>query len=89
MQVPSGATKARPISFRLAANHVPYDTFPLFTQGNTITVGGDSAEIRTSVGVSLIWSSPLGPIRFDFAKAITKNPCDQTQIFNFTGGATF
>ncbi len=69
--------------------YVPYDTFPLFTQGNTITVGGDSAEIRTSVGVSLIWSSPLGPIRFDFAKAITKNPFDQTQFFNFTGGATF
>jgi outer membrane protein insertion porin family len=67
----------------------PYNTFPLFTQGNTITVGGDSTQIRTSVGVSLIWSSPLGPIRFDFAKAITKNQFDQTQIFNFTGGATF
>jgi outer membrane protein insertion porin family len=68
---------------------VPYNTYPLFTQGNTITVGGDSTEIRTSVGVSIIWSSPLGPIRFDFAKAITKNPYDQTQIFNFTGGTTF
>jgi outer membrane protein insertion porin family len=68
---------------------VPYNTSPYFTQGNTITVGGDSTDIRTSVGVSLIWSSPLGPIRFDFAKAITKNQWDQTQIFNFTGGTTF
>lgn len=68
---------------------IPYNAAPLFTQGNTITVGGDSTEVRTSVGVSLIWSSPLGPIRFDFAKAITKNQFDQTQIFNFTGGATF
>ena len=68
---------------------LPYNTAPFFTQGNTITVGGDSTEIRTSVGVSLIWASPLGPIRFDFAKAITKNQWDQTQIFNFTGGATF
>ena len=68
---------------------IPYNTSPFFTQGNTITVVGDSTDIRTSVGVSLIWSSPLGPIRFDFAKAITKNQWDQTQIFNFTGGTTF
>lgn len=68
---------------------IPYNTAPYYTQGNTITVGGDSTDIRTSVGVSLIWSSPLGPIRFDFAKAITKNQYDQTQIFNFTGGTTF
>jgi outer membrane protein insertion porin family len=66
-----------------------YNQPPYFTQGNTITVGGDSTDIRSSVGVSLIWQSPMGPIRFDFAKAITKNQWDQTQIFNFTGGTTF
>jgi outer membrane protein insertion porin family len=60
-----------------------------FGQCSNVTVGGDATDIRTSVGVSLIWASPLGPIRFDFAKAITKNQYDQTQIFNFTGGATF
>jgi outer membrane protein insertion porin family len=58
-------------------------------QSDTITVGGDSTDIRGSVGVSLIWSSPMGPIRFDFAKAFLKNQFDQTQIFNFTGGTTF
>lgn len=66
-----------------------YNQPPYFTQGNTITIGGDSTDIRTSIGVSLIWQSPMGPIRFDFAKAITKNQWDQTQIFNFTGGTTF
>ncbi len=60
-----------------------------FGQCGSITVGGDTPEVRASVGVSLIWASPLGPIRFDFAKAILKNPWDQTQIFNFTGGTTF
>jgi outer membrane protein insertion porin family len=54
-----------------------------------LTIGGDSTQIRGSVGVSLIWQSPMGPIRFDFAKAFLKNPYDQTQIFNFTGGTTF
>ncbi len=68
---------------------VPYNSFPLYTQGNTITVGGNTTSIRSSAGVSLIWASPLGPIRFDFAKAITKNLYDQTQIFRFSGGATF
>jgi len=67
----------------------PYNVAPYFTQGNCITVGGDSTMIRSSVGASLIWASPLGPIRFDFAKAVTKNQYDQTQFFRFTGGTTF
>jgi outer membrane protein insertion porin family len=49
----------------------------------------DPNLIRTSVGVSLIWNSPMGPIRFDFAYPITKGKYDQTQIFNFSGGTTF
>jgi outer membrane protein insertion porin family len=60
-----------------------------FTQSNCISVGGDTSMIRTSAGGSIIWASPLGPIRFDFAKAITKNQFDQTQFFRFTGGTTF
>ena len=68
---------------------VPYNTAPLYTQGNTITVGGNTTSIRSAAGVSLIWASPLGPIRFDFAKALTKNLYDQTQVFRFSGGATF
>jgi len=67
----------------------PQDVAPLYTQGTCVTVGGDDRLIRTSVGASLIWQSPMGPIRFDFAKAITKSPYDQTQFFRFTGGTTF
>ena len=62
---------------------------PNFQQSNIITVGGDTTQIRTAAGVSLIWNSPLGPLRFDFAKAITKSQYDQTQFFRFSGGATF
>ncbi len=68
---------------------VGYFQAPTYGQGNTITVGGDTTKIRSSAGVSLIWASPLGPIRFDFAKAITKDANDQTQFFRFSGGATF
>jgi outer membrane protein insertion porin family len=47
----------------------------------------DDKSIRTSVGVSLIWSSPLGPLRLDLAKAITKQAHDDEQFFRF-GAAT-
>jgi outer membrane protein insertion porin family len=50
---------------------------------------GDSMTIRSSVGVGLIWDSPFGPLRFDFAYAITKAPYDRTQFFRFGGGTKF
>jgi outer membrane protein insertion porin family len=49
----------------------------------------DSSSVRTSTGVSLIWTSPFGPIRFDFAKALTKESYDKTQFFRFSGGTNF
>ena len=50
---------------------------------------GDSSKIRTSVGVSLIWQSPLGPLRADFAKALTSEPYDDEKIFHFGAAARF
>ncbi|MDE2579221.1 MAG: outer membrane protein assembly factor BamA [Hyphomicrobiales bacterium] len=49
----------------------------------------DTARIRASVGGSILWNSPLGPIRFDLAKAIAKGKYDQTQVFRFSGGTSF
>ena len=49
----------------------------------------DPNQIRSSVGASLIWDSPMGPIRFDLALPLTKGKYDQTQLFNFSGGTTF
>ena len=50
---------------------------------------GNSAAVRSSVGVGLIWDSPLGPLRFDLAYALTKESYDQTQFFRFSGGTKF
>ena len=47
----------------------------------------DSDGIRSSVGGSIIWNSPIGPLRADFAWALTKEYFDQTQVFRF-GAAT-
>jgi outer membrane protein insertion porin family len=49
----------------------------------------ESNIIRSSVGAGLIWDSPFGPLRFDFAYALTKGPYDKTQIFRFGGGTRF
>ena len=49
----------------------------------------DPNQIRASVGASLIWASPMGPLRFDFAIPVAKGKYDQTQFFNFSGGTTF
>ena len=49
----------------------------------------DSSKIRSSAGVSIIWASPFGPMRFDFGFALSKEPYDRTQVFRFGGGARF
>ncbi|WP_131117706.1 outer membrane protein assembly factor BamA [Lichenihabitans psoromatis] len=58
-------------------------------QQGTCVVLRDSDAIRSSVGASLIWASPLGPIRFDYAYALSKDKYDQTQAFRFSGGTSF
>jgi outer membrane protein insertion porin family len=49
----------------------------------------DSPFVRSSVGASIIWDSPFGPLRFDFAYPITKTGYDRTQFFAFGGGTHF
>ncbi len=74
----------------LSANGcIPAYTAPLFGPGSCLVVGGDTTRLRASVGGSLLWSSPMGPIRFDLAKAVAKSRYDQTQFFRFSGGANF
>jgi outer membrane protein insertion porin family len=49
----------------------------------------DSAAVRASAGVSLIWNSPFGPLRFDFAYPFLKQWYDRSQFFAFGGGTHF
>jgi outer membrane protein insertion porin family len=46
----------------------------------------DSKTVRSSVGSSLIWDSPAGPLRVDYAYPLTKAPTDVTQRLNFGYG---
>lgn len=49
----------------------------------------DSSAPRASVGVGLIWNSPFGPLRFDYAFPILKQDFDRVQQFRFGGGTRF
>ncbi|MCL4767381.1 MAG: outer membrane protein assembly factor BamA [Hyphomicrobiaceae bacterium] len=49
----------------------------------------DDATIRSSVGVGLLWNSPLGPLRLDYAYALTKESYDKTQQIRFGASTKF
>jgi outer membrane protein insertion porin family len=64
-------------------------TTPL-SPGTCLGLQYDSGNVvRTSVGVGLIWASPFGPLRFDYAVPLTKGPFDRVQQFKFGGGTSF
>ncbi len=46
----------------------------------------NSRAVRSSVGASLIWDSPFGALRVDYAYPIAKQPYDVTQRLQFTAG---
>ncbi|TVQ57580.1 MAG: outer membrane protein assembly factor BamA [Rhodobacteraceae bacterium] len=60
---------------------------------DTTRIGGatvdDSAKLRASVGASLFWSSPFGPIRINVATPIIDEDGDEDEIFRLTAGTRF
>ena len=47
------------------------------------------AELRVSTGVGISWISPVGPLRFGFAKPLRKEAGDRIQAFQFQIGTAF
>jgi outer membrane protein insertion porin family len=58
---------------------------------DTAVVGDklEREELRYSTGVSLLWVSPLGPLKISAAAPLRKRPLDSTQVFQFTIGGIF
>ena len=54
------------------------------TGTSAIATTSNDQPWRTSVGASLIWDSPFGPLRGDFAHVLNKSTDDRTQMFQFT-----
>jgi outer membrane protein insertion porin family len=46
-------------------------------------------SVRASVGASILWNSPLGPLRFDYAFPLAKEKYDEIQRFRFGASTKF
>ena len=49
----------------------------------------DEATFRASLGITLNWNSPFGPIRFDIGRDIVSEEYDDAKFFRFSGGTRF
>ncbi|MFN4201467.1 MAG: outer membrane protein assembly factor BamA [Tabrizicola sp.] len=64
------------------------DVGSVWSLDNTSGFGGaevdDGFNPRAAVGLSLFWTTPIGPLRFNFSKAIVKEDYDREQSFDLT-----
>lgn len=67
---------------------LPYQA-PSYGQGSCISLSGDTLKIRSSIGASLLWQSPLGPLRVDYSVVTSKATGDIIQNLKFGGGSNF
>ncbi|HEX3700712.1 MAG TPA: outer membrane protein assembly factor BamA [Phenylobacterium sp.] len=49
----------------------------------------DDFGLRASVGLSVFWKSPMGPLEFDFSQVLAKEPYDKTELFRFQTSTRF
>lgn len=70
-----------------------YDVGNLYNIDNVDTEGaeivGAGGSIRHVVGVSVLWTTPFGPLRFNFSQALKKEEFDREQNFDLTLQARF
>jgi outer membrane protein insertion porin family len=67
--------------------------------GQTVTPSSNDMNVRASIGAGIIWDSPFGPLRLDYAHALLKEECgpfipggpqcDKIQAIRFGGGTKF
>lgn len=69
-----------------------YDIGSVWGLDNTAAASGpivDGMKLRSSVGVSLFWKTPIGPLRFNFSEALQKEAYDKEQKFDLTISTKF
>ena len=88
-------------SYRIVSNVEFLFPFPGLENDRSVRMGafvdagmvGDdfvnSKDLRYSTGVSLLWVSPLGPLKISIAAPLRKQPLDRTQVFQFSVGGVF
>lgn len=54
------------------------------TGTSALDPASQDTPLRTSIGASLIWDSPFGPLRGDVSHVLNKSTADRTQVFQIT-----
>jgi outer membrane protein insertion porin family len=54
-----------------------------------IIAGSDDPNWRSVIGATIFWTTPLGPLRFNFTKALDKEDYDKEQSFDLTISTSF
>ena len=49
----------------------------------------DTMGLRASIGAGVVWASPFGPLKFEFAYPLVKQSYDVTEKFRFSIGTSF
>jgi outer membrane protein insertion porin family len=44
----------------------------------------DDFYLRSSIGVSVFWTTPIGPLTFNFSNILQQEDYDEDQLFDFT-----
>ena len=84
---------------------LPDDDLELNQNGDTVVYGtfgrndgtadlgfltiDDELSLRAAAGLSVLWDSPFGRIRFDFSQIIRKEDYDRTETFRFSTSTSF
>ena len=69
-----------------------FDTGSVWSLNDTAGNGGpvdDGLNLRAVIGVSVFWTTPLGPLRFNFTHALKKEDYDKEQTFDLTVSTNF
>lgn len=62
-----------------------FDAGQVWATGQKLNI----SDLRYSAGVSVAWSSPMGPLKFSIGQPLNKKPEDKVQRFQFQMGTTF
>ncbi|MCU0802607.1 MAG: outer membrane protein assembly factor BamA [Rhodobacteraceae bacterium] len=68
------------------------DVGSVWSLDDTAGTGGpvdDGSSMRAAIGVSVFWNTPIGPLRFNFAKPLKKEDYDIEQAFDLTISTQF
>ncbi|MEL7206347.1 MAG: BamA/TamA family outer membrane protein, partial [Pseudomonadota bacterium] len=68
-----------------------FDAGSLWDLDNTAGVAtvDDGFELRTAIGVSIFWNTPIGPLRLNFAQPLKSNPLDDENTFDISISTQF